>query len=461
MALAWYVNHGILYPPLHSAGFFGGTRYMPIPILLHAGLARATGEYVLSGKLVSAVSVAGLVVVTFVALRQLTCPRLVALGLSSIPLVTAAGLWQATGVYADALPVALQLAGLVLVAKPASRRTIIVAAAVCALALFSKQTAIWGPATITVWLALKQRRQLPWFLATYVALCGLLLIVVEVISQGRFLENVTALTFAGVSIGGPSRTFTVLPGLLLRSALPVVLLGPLAVVSFVLDRRRLSIYHVGLVFASIVVAYVMSDIGESENQLLDVIVLLVVVVGSLWSSIPRLTSSKAHVLRLGLVFSAIAMLALGGMSRVLPPLIRTESDLRTGSSDRYSIWPLDDLVHRGDTILSEDPYIPIALGDRPTILDPFMLLRLEDAHPAWRDELVRRLERREFDEVILLSSADPGDPWYQSLHLGSSVVQAIDQSYEVKASIPRGWDLSSQPAIQPGYRYVVYVPSGL
>jgi hypothetical protein len=164
---------------------------------------------------------------------------------------------------------------------------------------------------------------------------------------------------------------------------------------------------------------------------------------------------------LGFVFSAIAMLALGGMSRVLPPLIRTESDFRSGSSDRYSTWPLDDLVHRGDTILSEDPYIPIALGDRPTILDPFMLLRLEDAHPAWRYELVRRLERREFDEVILLSRADPGDPWYQSLHLGTNLVQAIDQNYEVKASVPRGWDLSSQPAIQPGYRYVVYVPSGL
>jgi hypothetical protein len=122
---------------------------------------------------------------------------------------------------------------------------------------------------------------------------------------------------------------------------------------------------------------------------------------------------------------------------------------------------LDDLVKSGDTILSEDPYIPVALGERPTILDPFMQLRIEATHPAWRDELVRRIERREFDEVILLQRATPWDAWYQSLHLGSTVVRAIRRNYRFEASVPRGWSLSSQSAIQASYRYVVYVPSGM
>jgi hypothetical protein len=295
----------------------------------------------------------------------------------------------------------------------------------------------------------KDRRQLPWFLAAYVAFSGLLLVAVDALSQGRFLENLTTFIFAGVSM--PTRVFTWLPVLLLRTALPVIVLGPLALLSFVLDRRRLTIYHVGLVFASIVLAYVITDLGASFNHFIDIEVLLVVVVGTLWTSLPRLSGNKAHIMRSGLVVSVIVMLAAGSIKYLLPADIRTVSDLASGESRRYSVWPLDDLVLRGDSVLSEDPYIPVALGCPPTILDPFMLLRLLDTHPDWRKELVRRLERREFDEVILLQRADPRDAWYQLLNLGSPVVRAVRQNYTLEAIVSRGWELFTPPVIDPDY----------
>jgi hypothetical protein len=44
IALARYVNAGVVYPPLHDGDAFGGTRYMPLQFFAHAGLARLTGE---------------------------------------------------------------------------------------------------------------------------------------------------------------------------------------------------------------------------------------------------------------------------------------------------------------------------------------------------------------------------------------------------------------------------------
>jgi len=50
MGLALYAREGILYPPFLREGFYGGTRMMPIPILLHAGLSFVTGEYSSQGS---------------------------------------------------------------------------------------------------------------------------------------------------------------------------------------------------------------------------------------------------------------------------------------------------------------------------------------------------------------------------------------------------------------------------
>src|SRR5512132_3924697 len=50
MALAEYLTHGTLYPSFFDGVHYGGTRYMPLQIALHGGLARITGEYLVSGK---------------------------------------------------------------------------------------------------------------------------------------------------------------------------------------------------------------------------------------------------------------------------------------------------------------------------------------------------------------------------------------------------------------------------
>src|SRR5678816_876248 len=78
MALARYLDAGVLYPPLYDGRNYGGTRIMPLSILLHTSAARLTGEYVMSGRLLSCFILLVLAVVMFRVLRDLKCPSSVA-----------------------------------------------------------------------------------------------------------------------------------------------------------------------------------------------------------------------------------------------------------------------------------------------------------------------------------------------------------------------------------------------
>ena len=96
LALARYANEGVLYPPLYDGSSFGGTRFMPLQFVTHAGLARLTGEYLVSGKLMAYASAAALLALTFVLARRLSGSLTVALGAVAAILVTRTGLLAAT-----------------------------------------------------------------------------------------------------------------------------------------------------------------------------------------------------------------------------------------------------------------------------------------------------------------------------------------------------------------------------
>ena len=111
----------------------------------------------------------------------------------------------------------------------------------------------------------------------------------------------------------------------------------------------------------------------------------------------------------------------------------------------YAVHPLADRVDATDAILSEDPYVPLSLGRRPVVLDPFMLLRLDQIDPGAVDVLIARIERRDFDFVVTIEPLDgsdtsdltaavgdvptEGDSWWNHYHFGLRVVGAIRRNY--------------------------------
>ena len=81
IALARYASDGVLYPPLAEDGHFGGTRFMPLPIMLHAAASKVTGEFVMSGKLLSILTMIAVLAVVHRVVRREGCPRSLSAGL--------------------------------------------------------------------------------------------------------------------------------------------------------------------------------------------------------------------------------------------------------------------------------------------------------------------------------------------------------------------------------------------
>jgi hypothetical protein len=116
-----------------------------------------------------------------------------------------------------------------------------------------------------------------------------------------------------------------------------------------------------------------------------------------------------------------------------------------GSDAAFSTHPLRGVVAPNARILSEDPSLPILSGQLP-VTDPLILPRLAKAHPAWVAELQRRVQRREFDDVVLIRPLDPSG-YHATEAFGRAVTTAIADNYRFKVVVPTG-----------SLTYYVYVP---
>src|SRR4029079_4101938 len=167
-------NAGVLYPPLYDGRNYGGTRIMPLSILLHAAAARLTGEYVMSGRLLSCFILLLLAVVMFRVLRDLKCPSSVAAILSAFVLVTEPGYRVGfSALVADGLAVLLQLLAVSSVTPNRGRARIVMSAALSALAFMTKFSALWAPMAAMTWLTMRKRNGVWLFASTYLVLVAI------------------------------------------------------------------------------------------------------------------------------------------------------------------------------------------------------------------------------------------------------------------------------------------------
>jgi hypothetical protein len=446
MALADDARHGTLYRPLFDHGFFGGTWYTPLEFVLQAGVSFVTGEYVVSGKLLAYATALAMLALIYVLLRRVGCSRLISAALASSVLLAPAGLFAATAIRGDTLPLVLQLAAVGLLSWSVSRRTLMVAAALCGLALAAKLSAVWAPFAIIVWLALGDRRRLRIFLPAF---AGALLVtfgVFEAASSGRMTQTLFAVSGSGNSGASPLAGVPRLFDFIVRDTGPTWLLLPFALLAIAISvtERRLSLYQLSFLISLPLLAIVLADPGSDFNHLIDLVVLTVVVVGELWAR----AGSRNDMSGIALVI-ALALL-LGGADSYRQSL---KSDTR-GAVDKllgretasYPTHPLAGYVSRTDRILSEDPAIPLLLNERPLLVDAVSVRRVGLEHPEWIAALRDRIARDEFDKVVLVHPIEDND-WYQNKNFGRPIQDAIEKHYSLVARVPR------QPLV-----YWVYAP---
>ena len=443
-ALARYAADGTLYPPLYDGERFGGTRYMPAQIGLHAGLARLTGDELLAGKLLALVVAAALFALLFyVLVHQLRVPVWAALALVAALVATPLGVLTVASIRGDALAVVLQLGALAVLARFAGRRGAVLAGALCALAVLSKISAVWAPiAVVACMLAGSDRRRLAPFAAAFAVPLAAVLALLEILTDGRFSDNVLGL--AAASAYGPLEALRIVPTKLFTlldvGGDSVSLLLPFALVALVVAARRraLGLYHFAFVAAAVVTLALLADPGTTYNHLLDLGVLTVVLAGGLWGERGPATGLVAVIVPAVALWGAASSYALG-----LHFEAKEAAAIAVGrSSSEYPRAPLADRIEDDASLLSEEPWIPVSLNRDPTVLDPYTLLRLAEEHPDWEADLVNRLETRAFDWVVLRQDhlgpggrIDLASPWWQNQNFGPTIVAAIARNYRFREAV--------------------------
>ena len=440
LALSQYVGSGIVYPPLYDGAQFGGTRYMPLQFLIYGAVGWLSGDYLVGPKVVALLLFVLLLVLLYRVLRGFGCSRGLTVQLLAAVGVSFPGFFAATSTYGDTLPVLLQVLAVGLVARSAGRALVIAAAALCALAVMTKLSAVWAPAAITVWLLVQRPRRAVLFLGAYLGFALAALGILELISDGRLLENMRELAFSGSSstaaplTEAPEKLYEIIRD---RAAV-LLFLVPLALAAIVtqLSERRLSIYTLSLAFALPVLLVVLADQGTDFNHLLDLVVLTVICAGEFVAR--TTTRSPTRLLPL------LAVVIIVGVAASYESELR--ADTRTAAAslihretpDRYSRNLMSRYIKPGDSLLSEDPSVPLLLDRTPILLDAFMLPRIGATHPQWRDDLVRRLDQHQFDTIVLIFELDLADSWWKDSHFGTPIATAINRNYCLSEAVLGG-----------------------
>lgn len=237
--LAQYANDGVLYPALERDGYYGGTRYMPVPVLLHAAAARATGEYFVAAKLLACFYVLACVGLLLALARRLNAGMVLTALLLVCVLLTRPVWSTASAGNPDGLPLAFQLLALLCVLggrdEAPSPLRLSAAAFLCSLAVFSKLSAVWAPAAIVLWLVRSHPRRALLFLGTCLIAGGILFGLTMLLSEGRFLSDALAISFARSARG---------PGAQVLPSLASALFAAANRVATLLAGSALSLIHI-------------------------------------------------------------------------------------------------------------------------------------------------------------------------------------------------------------------------
>jgi hypothetical protein len=429
LGLGAAVRDGVLYPPLHDDGFYGGTRWMPLPFVLYGAADLLTGDLLTGAKLVTYAAALAVLLLVVLACRRRGAGWPFALVLTAAVTASWAGATVFLGIRGDAVSVALGLGAVAMLERRETTRGAVVSGLLCSLALLAKLTAVWPVVAIVVWQLGRSRRLAGLVGGVFAGSTTLLLGLTELSSGGRFGDNVVGLAFAGSGddrgVLDGARTFYDLALRDQRSLWPLLLIGTaLAVVALL--RRRVGPYELGLLVSLAVLLVVLRDVGARENHLLDATALAAIVAAGAWPIEPgRLTTA----VRVAVGVAAVLGIALAARHTLVPPA----RDVLSGETAQYDPHAFDAAVGEDTCLLAEDPTVPLLLDQRPVVLDPFMLPRLGGDEAAG---LAARIRERRFERIVLTVRPDVDPYHFRSLNLGEAVASAIERSYRLVATVP-------------------------
>ncbi len=469
LAAADDFHHGTLYRLPQSALGYGGTRYFPLFTLLLAGAWRLAVNWRLAAYGLSLASVVLLLGGVYAVLRRCGATSFISWCGAAAVLAGISTQEQLLSLRPDAVAAALNLWGVALcLANVEPQRTQrnakdngiplrpfasfavssrffpIGAAVLFALAAAVKMTTVFGAAAVVLALALSGQRWQAVRLALATAIAYAAVIALTVHFGGpAFLENMRLAASAGATrqsfLRAPLRLFDIIRQCT-GEALFLVAAAACLIASCCENREGTGRNQRGPVAFLPSMLFLVSLLGTlgiygspgtNRNHLVDLYAASVITALAYLLANPRRTAA-------GMTVFAMALGAATSAAYVSHRYLDGTDNRALRAEAMASIAPV------AGPVLSENPLFPLMAGQRPYVLDPFMLRVIAARHPHFADELRRQLAERKFAAVVL--EHDPrSDPqrWFERTHFGPWFVPLLEANYE--------------PVAPPGY-IVVYKP---
>ena len=406
-ALAQDLARGIFYRPTADAFGFGGTRYMPLFFALHAGLIRLSVDPVTAGVALSLASAVLFDVAVLAALRELGVEWALAVPLCLLTHATVAFQLLTLQVKGDFLAAALNMWGIWLGLRYARRPSAALFTA-CALAFLgaflTKFTTVVGAVAVCTWLYRQGRPRAALALAG--ALGGLALASLALIDWAS--DGHAFASFAVAAAGGMRPAYALgAPLWFLRSAAqdPVSLIVLAGASVYAVARVREGsggFARAYFALAAVFTLLIFTSPGTDTNHFLDVLAAATLLFGDQLTRAPR---------RARLAVGVPALIAGLTAATWIPGVISVRSVIeRDGRPQRREVADIAArLGPAAHDLLSENPIVPVMLGQRPRVLDPFNLRLLARERPEIARDFRRRMDADSFGAVVLsdYTGADP------------------------------------------------------
>jgi hypothetical protein len=289
-------------------------------------------------------------------------------------------------------------------------------------------TGIFGITASFLWLALTRHKKQAIMLAiTYAILVLLAVLAVQWASDGRAV----AVFRACASAGGGLHRFLKAPAkfsiAVFRHDKAVGGFWVLAIVMLLAVRKWLDLPTILLIVTSLGTLAIFGTRATDINHLIDLDL------ASLLLLAVQLRASRISQIAIPLAMSAIVIHA---SISSLQDAQRMRAEHR-----RQTMRATLRFVASAGTagpILAENPIVPILAGQRPYMLDAFMLSVLDVKYPQIGDKLRSDLAHQRFSAVVVTpelthnTEPEPTDPW-------PGLLAQMRRQYELKAEIGRNF----------------------
>jgi len=423
--LADDLTHGVFYRPVAGPDGFGGTRYFPVQIVLHAGLSRILGGHlVAAARALTALAMAGLLAGVFTLLRRLGATRFVAAACAILILAAHPAQEALLSFKGDLLPAAFSIWGVALCATTIVGPGAAAAAGVLfALAMGTKLTTVFGLAAAVAFLWMSRQRQAAAVvLGSAVAGIAIIAAATMAASHGHMVDA----WWAAASTGSGVRQLLLAPFSFARAVRKVpetlvfIQIG-IAAALVLTVRRRMRPDLTSWLFAATlaVTAAIFAAEGTDTNHLIDLQVASLVVTGAWLTSVSDDARAFGH--------AALAVAGLAASVSLAHGIVDPTVDDRHGRA-REALALVGDAA---GPILAENPLVSVVAGQRPYMLDPYMFTLLRPSNPALGNRLFRDLDAQRFSAVVLDRDphTDKGRATYDALFFGEGFIDRMERSY--------------------------------